>query len=165
MQPTTWHRPSVQGRLSAAQSAFCVHTRAQSAVAAQPPAGPQAVQTRLGTKPALHESDAIVHRPASQTAALLRHGSAKHCTPGVGHFGSGSPGPSARQSQPVQVNEKVLQSAFVRHCGGGGGSQICCVQAPPRGAQMPQLSLQQNSPAWQTFGPQRSPDGLGSQVP
>ncbi len=52
-------------------------------------------------------------------------------------------------------------------------SQNCCVQAPPIGAQIPQLGLQQNSPAPQTFEPHGSPPQnssvqappIGAQIP
>src|SRR5215470_6953783 len=36
----------------------------------------------------------------------------------------------------------------------GVGAQNCCVQTPPGGVQMPQLSLQQTSPPWHTVLPQ-----------
>jgi hypothetical protein len=35
-----------------------------------------------------------------------------------------------------------------------GEEQICCVQAPPMGAHVPQLALQQNVPLGQTLPPQ-----------
>jgi hypothetical protein len=34
-----------------------------------------------------------------------------------------------------------------------GGAQTCCVQTPPGGVQIPQLSLQQTSPFWQALEP------------
>jgi hypothetical protein len=117
MQPWTWHNPSMQPVRSAAHSELCVQARAQSVSWAQPPAGPQATQTRCRTKPAPHdEAVAITQRPASHAAFLLRQGSAKHCTPGPPQTGSGSLGPSGRQSHPVHMNANARQSASLRHC-------------------------------------------------
>jgi hypothetical protein len=124
MQPTTWHTPAMQSVCSAAQSAVRVQTRAHSAVLEQPPAMPQVRHTVCRTKPAPHEAEAgaIAQRPEVHTAFLLRQGSAKHWTPGPGHTGSGSPAPSARQSQPVHMKPTARQSVSVRHCDCGGGS-------------------------------------------
>jgi hypothetical protein len=46
-----------------------------------------------------------------------------------------------------------------------GSSQTCWVQNPPTGAQMPQLSLQQNSSGPQTFGPHGSPQNWSVHAP
>ena len=122
-------------------------------------------------KPSLHETDAMVHRPASQTAALLKHGSAKHCTPGVGHFGSGSARLRARQSQPVQVNEKVRQSAFVRHsltawarrCRNRPARKATSGRSQPGGGLQMPLSTVQNLPPEQSALDAQGFDAGGSQ--
>jgi hypothetical protein len=45
------------------------------------------------------------------------------------------------------------------------GSHLCIVHAPPSGAQMPQLSLQQNSPCWHVLRPQLTVDETSQPQP
>jgi hypothetical protein len=103
------------------------------------------------------------HTPASQNASLPAQGSTKHWTPGVGQTGSFWQIDSDRQSHPVHVSENVRQSLSLRQGPAGGGWQICCVQTPSGGVQMPQLALQHTCPTGQVVGPHTT--GFGGHVP
>jgi hypothetical protein len=46
-----------------------------------------------------------------------------------------------------------------------GGTQICFVQPPFGGVQIPQLALQQTMPAAQRAAPHSGPSGEGRQLP